>query len=669
MSAVAPWSPFIFPEKASCGPDLLRRMDALQLSRDQAAMAVSATNSSELIRCKDFWSSRQASIELSHPWSNLWMARRGAACRTPRLTEEEYGACIQAEKEIKQYARAGHSDDFSRVFEGIARAVLGNGAGIRSAPAATIPDKLGHSIAFGPHQDIRSQLNFTWHKYCLSDLPQAVADVALLIALLNIHPLQDGNGRCARAVFGAVSRLHQPHGDAYIPLRAVIDASNGGFEIRARDAERNGNWLPIIDYFISINNYILNRIDRAMDGVQINKPVAHNERISPVVAGESVDLLYRAINSSLEGSNSVSPFLSSGEAGHCLAMYDAGIRFGDQALLSAADAKLAAAVSGLERHPLSSSLYSGVTGVGFAVALLDSKKYGDLLADLDEILQEAIGTSNHPNVDIINGIAGILTYAQARCHGARPSDTLNRALTLSIKSILGNARQEYAARIKNLGVGHGLAGLLMACVGALELKLLDSDCWELVRMAYNDLWDSCIESPHGVMLPNERGATTHSRVAWCYGSLGGAAAFARSCNLFPENRYRSLALTDCAISQIRTGKHSVVDGSLCHGWAGNALLFAYLFEVLGDERQDTGCANAVDLCVDAALNYARSNQDRFPFRTRDGFRTSAGLLEGDCGAAGALVAAQSRSWPVWGPMLGLPFSALHGVSVRADWNQ
>lgn len=65
------------------------------------------------------------------------------------------------------------------------------------------------------------------------------------VRILNAHALPDGNGRLARAVFNLELIWAGMSGHSYVPLYSFMVVSNGGFEIRLREAEILGRWGPI----------------------------------------------------------------------------------------------------------------------------------------------------------------------------------------------------------------------------------------------------------------------------------------------------------------------------------------------------------------------------------------------------------------------------------------
>jgi len=72
--------------------------------------------------------------------------------------------------------------------------------------------------------------------------------VFIYVLILNAHPFTDGNGRLARLIFNLLAVKSNCY---YIPIYDFIHYSEGGYEIRLREAEIFNRWKPIIQYFIT----------------------------------------------------------------------------------------------------------------------------------------------------------------------------------------------------------------------------------------------------------------------------------------------------------------------------------------------------------------------------------------------------------------------------------
>ncbi len=74
----------------------------------------------------------------------------------------------------------------------------------------------------------------------------------MLVIILNIHPFMDGNGRLSRLIFNALIAIIYGENIGYIPLYDFFNRSRGGFQIRLRQVEIQGNWLPLMEYIFTI---------------------------------------------------------------------------------------------------------------------------------------------------------------------------------------------------------------------------------------------------------------------------------------------------------------------------------------------------------------------------------------------------------------------------------
>ena len=147
--------------------------------------------------------------------------------------------------------------------------------------------------------------------------------------------------------------------------------------------------------------------------------------------------------------------------------------------------------------------------------------------------------------------------------------------------------QEFPDGQYNLGLSHGIPGViaLLARLCALEVpapdarKLLDGAVTFLLSQKRPKRGSVYPWAVH----PDERPVPKGSRVAWCYGDLGIAAALMSAASLCEREDWfeESLALARGAASR-RMDDAGVIDAMLCHGAAGNAHLFNRLYQASGD---------------------------------------------------------------------------------------
>lgn len=132
----------------------------------------------------------------------------------------------------------------------LASLLTGNHGRIRNHDIGLEEDTNGRSVKF-PHaryakqrlKDIVGLMN-EQKQTCFN---QAVyVYVYVYVLLLNAHPFTDGNGRVARVLFNLLINQHENH---YLPLYDFKFYSNGGYEIRLREAKIYDRWTGLLRYF------------------------------------------------------------------------------------------------------------------------------------------------------------------------------------------------------------------------------------------------------------------------------------------------------------------------------------------------------------------------------------------------------------------------------------
>lgn len=69
-----------------------------------------------------------------------------------------------------------------------------------------------------------------------------------MVCLTNAHPFINGNGRTSRILFNWLLRRGGMSAKVYLPLYEMIGRSQGGFQLRVRQAEIRGEWDGIVEY-------------------------------------------------------------------------------------------------------------------------------------------------------------------------------------------------------------------------------------------------------------------------------------------------------------------------------------------------------------------------------------------------------------------------------------
>lgn len=200
---------------------------------------------------------RSESVDLSvleHTLSDHWMSQRPKNWQLARRcnVEERQNYCYVSSK-IANALSQDSSEEFIDSMSLVCKTVLNvKEAPLRDRSVAIECNADGTGVEF-PSWKLTPSLLHRLHSNLRSPaLTPAVTAVVAMASLLNIHPFIDGNGRCARVLFNAVLHSNSLFTGSYFPLREFWTRSCGGFEIRLREAEIQGRWVPLFKYFTSL---------------------------------------------------------------------------------------------------------------------------------------------------------------------------------------------------------------------------------------------------------------------------------------------------------------------------------------------------------------------------------------------------------------------------------
>ena len=182
---------------------------------------------------------------LMHYLSDAWQERTngGRAVRLRYVIESAaYREFVNADLSIMQSPK-----ELISLLCRLSSAVGGPGQ-VREINVGTMRDRQGGQVVF---PDVRliservRELSIFFSKYWMSK-PLIFATV-MMNGVANIHPFLDGNGRVSRVLFNLLLNTSL-RTNCYIPIYELSELSRGGFLIRLRDAQYNGNWGPLIEY-------------------------------------------------------------------------------------------------------------------------------------------------------------------------------------------------------------------------------------------------------------------------------------------------------------------------------------------------------------------------------------------------------------------------------------
>jgi lantibiotic biosynthesis protein len=365
--------------------------------------------------------------------------------------------------------------------------------------------------------------------------------------------------------------------------------------------------------------------------------------------------------------------LASGSAGLAVCSGQLARTRSGQHAAHAARACLEEAVDVLATEPLTSSLYSGFTGIAWAVELVGrllGTEGEDRNGDIDEALTRLL--RRYPEqapYDLINGLTGIGVYALARW----PRAVAVQCILGVVEQLARRARHDhdgvywwtspswkgprldrYQPAGVDLGVAHGIAGVIPFLARVHRLGLATQTVRPLLDGAVGWLLAHLVDTASGPTVPAfvpDGAEPGPARSAWCYGDPGVAAALLLAARDAGEPGWAAaatgLAVRAAARPPDQTG---VVDAGLCHGSAGLAHLFNRMYQMTAEPA----LADAARFWVERTLELCSAavpGEDAAPIRAAQPAWNGPGLLEGAAGVALALEAAGTTLEPAWDQML------------------
>jgi hypothetical protein len=332
------------------------------------------------------------------------------------------------------------------------------------------------------------------------------------------------------------------------------------------------------------------------------------------------------------------------------------------------------AVDTLASTPLGASLYAGFTGIAWAAELV-----GRLLdpggEDRGEAIDDALARVlaraelEREPFDIIYGLTGLGVYALERWPRAAAVDSATRIVNhlderarrdrtgaywwTAPALLLGRRRQEHPEGGVDLGVAHGVAGVIPFLARASALGAGPRSARALADDAVRWLLARAVPGDAGPTIPYfiaDGAPALPARSAWCYGDPGVAAALLVAAQDARDPFWVEEA-TALAVRAAERPAHlsGVVDAGFCHGSAGLAHLFNRMFQLTGESK----LADAAQFWLERTLDLCAPGQpEPLPWVSDAGQPAwnGLGLLEGAAGVALVLLAASTAVEPVWDRM-------------------
>jgi len=392
--------------------------------------------------------------------------------------------------------------------------------------------------------------------------------------------------------------------------------------------------------------------------------------------------------------------LASGSAGLAVCYATAAMAGWDVAAVAAEC--LDEAIDVIAAEPLSTSFYSGFTGVAWAAEFMDSLPVGEVSsraspgdqresdrncavdAGLDRALR---GYPEAGPYDLINGLAGIGWYALARWPRPTAAACLGHVIALlatwartdgdgvywrtNPAALVGPRRRLYPAGGVDVGMAHGMAGVVPLLARVYRLGVQPGLVQPLLHGAVTWILANLVETGSEVTTPSFIAAGARpcaTRSAWCYGDPGVALAVLLAGRDAAEPTWTEAGIgLAVQAAQRPLDQTGVTDAGLCHGTAGLGHLFNRMFQLTGKRELAKAAVFWMEQTVGRCAEYAAGTSAALKRSARAGPTeadrppwTGAGLLEGAAGIALALLAASQPVEPAWDQFLGIP-------SAEAAW--
>ena len=191
----------------------------------------------------------------------------------------------------------------------------------------------------------------------------------------------------------------------------------------------------------------------------------------------------------------------------------------------------------------------------------------------------------------------------------------------------------------NIALSHGMSSIVLVLSRMYKTGVMQREIEELVESTVGYILSQEIDrSKYGCCFPSqslENGNEIYkSRLGWCYGDLGVAAALWQAGKTFGRQDWKDKAMDVMWFTTQRRDlkDSSIVDAGLCHGGAGVAMMFKYMYDETGDERFAETANYWADATLDLATHEDRpAEYKRYTLEKTPPWETSYTMLEGIAG--------------------------------------
>jgi lantibiotic modifying enzyme len=406
----------------------------------------------------------------------------------------------------------------------------------------------------------------------------------------------------------------------------------------------------------------------------------------PILPGTAAQQALQAVDAIAESLTSVTslpgerdPSLSKGQAGLALFYtWLAQTRSMPQADVLAWRC-LDQAIEAMSTKAMNASLWGGFTGVAWAADLmrrldLDAEDGSEAVDDaLLRLLSRADPWS--APYDLVVGLTGLGVYALQRyprpvaieclrrvierLHGCAQQDEHGLYWWTPPAEIHHESRKQYPSGRADLGVAHGVAGVIALLGGLCGAGVEEATARPLLEGAVRWLLAHSMPTEAGPAFPIWVAPGLQpwpARCAWCYGDPGIAAALLMAARGVGDVGWEQAAVAlACRAAERPTSQTGVVNAGFCHGAAGLAHIYNRMYQATGEPK----LRRAALYWLERTLGFYRLARDKEgswvqgswdPGQRELWTWTGIDVVDGAAGVALVLLAAATSVEPAWDRM-------------------
>lgn len=315
---------------------------------------------------------------------------------------------------------------------------------------------------------------------------------------------------------------------------------------------------------------------------------------------------------------------------------------------------------------------SGLAGIMDGLRYLNTAGYLDVdYSDIEKcyvrVLQDfALNSIANMNYDFLHGGLGVIKYFY------NDASFVNEALALLEEKAEKTCDTYKWSSLNgmdntisyNISLSHGISSII-AVISQLTVEGINSKRDRIISKACNYILSQKIDSKkYGCHFPStsledNSNKITTSRLAWCYGDLGVAISLWKAGKILNNRDLINNAIDVFSFSATRRSKQTsfVVDGGICHGTAGLAMIFDYLYV----ETERKLFQETRDFWLDETIDIGNNSDGLAGYKVwhgnEKGWEVETNLLEGISGIGLMLltVLSSTRNY-YWMNFLMLDFS-------------